>query len=143
MPEIVPLPGGRLATQAQASLWETERIHRRLDALEARLEEAAAASQPSAGTATARTATARTGRFLSAMAAMGVAALVLIAGSLAWQVTHPVPPGTPTMVVNAPPPVTQGAAPSGMQAAARMPSFRSPGILLPPHPALRAYYPRG
>ncbi len=134
MPDLVAQRERPIATPAEAAIWEMDRMRRRMEWVEARLD----APRPKAAVPPRR----KAGRFLPVMAGMGVTALALIAGSLLWQVTHPVPPGQPTIVVNAPAPAS--APPNGTPAASpHMPSFRAPGLVLPPRPVSRRIYSGG
>jgi hypothetical protein len=155
MPDLIPygeipagpLPGPGMSANPGTAL-EIERMRQRMDRMEARLNarDGAPASPPNSPPAGLLA-----GRFLAAMSGMATAALLLIAGSLVWQQMYPAPQAQPTVVVNTPPAVVQaptqafhsGPAQMPMQASAQMPSFRPPGIVLPPRPMPRNYFPRG
>jgi len=164
MPDLIPygempsgpMPGPGMSANLGTAL-EIERMRQRMDQMEARLNarDGAPASPPSSPPAGLLA-----GRFLAAMSGMATAALLLIAGSLVWQQMYPVPQSQPTVVVNTPPAVMQAPAhanfqgnPQGinqginqsgpMQASAQIPGFRPPGIVLPPRPMPRNYFPRG
>jgi hypothetical protein len=96
---------------------EIERMRLRLRAVEAQLEARDSAPPSPPARVLAR-------RFLAVMSGVTTVALVVIAGSLVWSQTHPVPPSQPTIVMQAPPPAAQ--------VSAQAPAFRSPGLLLPP-----------